>query len=125
MMVRLVMAREIRQRLRSKGFIAFTILLCVGIIGIGILNRVLSGDDTQQYSYGIVGTVPDGFVPALTDIARALDIELQGLQTQSLPAAEAAVDSGNLDVFLDVANGTLVSKSALPEKLETAFRSAW
>ena len=51
----LVMSREIRQRLKSRGFAIFTLLLCAGIIGIGVLNRALTDDSTPSYDYAVLG----------------------------------------------------------------------
>ncbi len=122
---KLVMGREIRQRLKSKGFYIFTALLCIGVVGIGVLNRALRDDSSPRYDYAIVGVAPTGFDDALNAAADALDIEVRSHQVGDRAVAEAGIRDGRLDVVVDTATGELLAKDTPPEKLGASVNAAW
>jgi len=125
-MIRLVMAREIKQRVRSKSFAITTVLLCVGILGAGVLNRVLSGDDSPtKYDVAVVGEIPAGFDDAAQQVAQALDIVIRIDSTPSRDDAEREIRDGDSDVAVDTSTGELLASEAPPQELSAALNAAW
>src|SRR3954469_25154419 len=124
-MVLLVMSREIRQRLKSKGFFIFTALLCAGIVGIGVLSRALSGDDSKHEDYAIVGEAPPSFDEVLADAGAALKIDLRPAGRLTRDAAEADLRSGRVDIVLDAPACVLLSKSEPADDVAAVFNAAW
>jgi ABC-2 type transport system permease protein len=122
---KLVMGREIRQRLKSKGFYIFTAVLCIGVVGIGVLNRALRDDASPTYDYAIIGAAPTGFDDALHAAADALDIDVRPHQVADRAAAEAGIRTGGLDVVVDTATGELLAKDTPPERLGASVNAAW
>lgn len=124
--IRLVMAREIRQRVRTKSFAITTALLCVGILGAGVLNRVLSSDDSPtKYDVAVIGDIPAGFDDAAQQVAQALDIVIRIEASPDRAAAEQSVRDGDDDVAVDTSTGELVSKSSPSQELSAALNAAW
>ena len=122
---KLVMGREIRQRLKSKGFYIFTAVLCIGVVGIGLLNRALRDEGAPKYDLAIVGEPPPGFDEALRATADALDIEVRTHQTMDRAAAESGIRDGDLDVAVDTATSELLAKDTPPDKLGASVNAAW
>ena len=95
-MIRLVMSREIQQRIRSKGFAIFTALLCVGIIGIGVLNPCSDDDADVQLRHRR---------PAAERSTTMLDrLRRSGRSSSRTIASRAkrsAVSDGDIDIVLD------------------------
>ncbi len=123
--VLLVMSREIRQRLRSKGFFVFTALLCVGIIAVGVLHRTLSDDGPTHYDLAVVGTSPDGFDQAIRDAAKSLGVDVRIDRPGVRADIEQQVRSGQLDVAVDPAHHELLSRSTPADQLLAVVESAW
>jgi len=125
-MIKLVMAREIRQRMRSKGFAVTTVLLCVAILGMGVLNRVLSGDDSPTtYDIAVIGEMPAGFDDATQQAAQALDVVIKFENVGTRADAEQLVRDGDLDVAVDASTGELISESDPSDQLTAAMNAAW
>ncbi|MEO6123309.1 MAG: ABC transporter permease [Ilumatobacteraceae bacterium] len=125
-MIRLVMAREINQRVKSKSFAITTVLLCAAILGGGILNRVLSGGDSPtKYDVAVVGDIPPGFDNAAQQTAQALDIVIRIESVADRSTAEQAVRDGADDAAIDTASGELVSSKAPSQELSAALNAAW
>ena len=122
---KLVMGREIRQRLKSKGFYIFTAVLCIGVVGIGVLNRALSDDSAPRYDLAIVGDAPPGFDQALQATANALDIEIRTHPISGRADAEAGIRDGDFDVVVDTAASELLSRETPPDKLGASVNAAW
>ncbi|MCU1390618.1 MAG: ABC-type Na+ efflux pump permease component-like protein [Ilumatobacteraceae bacterium] len=124
-MIRLVMSREIRQRVRSRGFRITTALICLGVLGAGVLHRALSGDDSQpRYDVALIGATPAGFTEAVAAAAHTLSIDIR-ITTAAHDVAVAAVRSGADDAAVDIASGSLISKSAPPDDLAAALQAGW
>ncbi len=125
-MIKLVMSREIRQRVRSKGFAVTTALLCIGILGIGVLNRVLSRDDSPtEYDIAVIGDVPAGFENATQQMALQLDIVIKLKSASTRDGAEQQVRDGDLDAAVDATTGELISESEPSDQLVAAMNAAW
>ncbi|MCU1391830.1 MAG: ABC-type Na+ efflux pump permease component-like protein [Ilumatobacteraceae bacterium] len=125
-MVRLVMSREIRQRVRSRGFKITTLLICAGVLGAGFLHRAISGHDEQtRYDVAIVGTPPDGFGAAVQAAAMALHIDVRLAPVASHDAAVAGVRDGTDDAAIEIDGATLIAEHAPPAELSAALDAGW
>ena len=125
-MIRLVAARETKQRLKAKSFPIFTGLLCLLIIGGGVLNRTLSGNDSKpSYDVAVLGSAPDGFSANLQQAAAATDITIRPAATSTRADAEARLHDGKLDAVVDVGKQQLLTKKAPADKLAASINAAW
>lgn len=124
--IRLVMQREIHQRLHSRAFAVSTAFLCIGVLVAGVLNRQLGGDDgPQRYDVAVVGVAPAGFDEAALRAADALGIELQLSAAADRAAADQAVRNGDVDVAVDAGSAQLVSEHEPTAELATVISAAW
>ena len=125
-MVWLVMSREVRQRVHSRGFKITTAFLCLAVLGGGVLSRAVRGDDSPtRYDVAVIGAAPRGFVDTVQSAARALDIKVRLTIGVDSAAAERAVREGELDAAIDVAGGRLIAKSAPADQLAAALATGW
>ena len=97
-MVWLVMSREVRQRVHSRGFKITTAFLCLAVLGGGVLSRVVRGDDSPtRYDVAVIGAAPHGFANSAQDAARALGVKLRLTIGVDSATAERGVRDGKLD----------------------------
>ncbi len=125
--VLLVMAREIRQRLRSKSFIVSTLALVAGVLAIGILMRIQS-DDPTQYDFAVAGQPPDGFADAAEATGPILDLELHAVDGGRVighDEIEPLLRDGTADVVVDATDGELVTTGDANDDLVRAIDLAW
>ena len=122
--VRLIAAREMRQRLRGKAFWIFTAILVVAIVGIGLLNSVLSGDDGTRYDIAVSTDAPDSLVEALHGTAPVFDatVEVRRLDPGQIAAA---VRDGSADAGVDVGALTVDFHEDVPGELSQIVDAAW
>ena len=124
--VGLVMSREIRQRLRSRAFLVSTVLLCVGVLVAGVLNRVLAGDDEPtRYDVATVGAAPEGFDDADAGAAEVVGQRVDVRSVDDRTTADEQLRDGGLDAAIDVGAGQLVSEEAPAGPLVAALDAAW
>jgi ABC-2 type transport system permease protein len=125
-MIRLVAARETRQRLKAKSFPIFTGLLCLLIIGGGVLNRALSGSSSPpKYRVAVLGTAPDGFDAVLQHAAQSTDVTIRASTVATRAAGEQQLKDGKLDAVVDVDATQLITKKKPPDKLAASVNAAW
>jgi ABC-2 type transport system permease protein len=125
-MVRLVMSREIRQRVRSRGFKITTAFLCLAVLGAGVLSRTIRGDDSPtRYDVAVIGTTPEGFTETVRATAKSLGIEVRLAAAPDEAAAKRLIKSGTLDVAIDAAAGKLIADSTPPDQLAAVLMTAW
>ncbi|HRE01528.1 MAG TPA: ABC transporter permease [Ilumatobacteraceae bacterium] len=121
-----MISREIRQRLTSRSFAVTTVLLCVGIIGAGVLHRALSGDDSpEKYDVAVIGTAPDGFPYGLGVAAHAVGIEVTVDPIDDRAVAERSIRDGDVDVAIDAHRAEILAKDTVPDELAVAVDVAW
>lgn len=124
--VGLVMMREIRQRIRSKSFLITTVLLCVGVIGVGVLARVLRDDGSPtRYDVAVIGQLPRGFGDTAKELATAVDIEIDLHAPVVRSEAEQQARDGDVDVAIDATSGELVSDREPADELGAVVNTAW
>ena len=123
--VRLVAGREIQQRLRSRAFIVFTLLIAVAIIGIGVISRLTSESGPDQVTIGVVGAAPAGLQAALEQAGAAQDLALDLASFPASPAAEAALRDGDVVAVLDTEAGRVVFHTSVDPAVNSALAQAW
>ncbi len=96
--IRLVAAREVSTRIRSRAFLWTTGLLLLAIVGGGVVLHLAVGSTTAT----TVAVTPQtrALVQPMQDLARASDTEVEVSQVPDDAAAEAAVRSEEVDVAL-------------------------
>ena len=124
--IRLVMGREIRQRVQSRGFAVTTVLICLGVLGAGVLNRTLRSDDRPaRADVGIVGVGPQGFETALRAASNALGIDVRLTIVADLATAEQRLRNGSLDAVVLPDTGELVADAEPGAEVSAAVNAAW
>lgn len=122
--VRLVAEREIRLRLRAKSFWIFTAILVVAVVGIGLLNKALAGDDHTTYDIAVTADVPRSFLDSLDATAAALDATVH--VTNAQPAELAGlVEDGTVDAAIDVPGARVDFDGDVPTELSQLIDAAW
>jgi ABC-2 type transport system permease protein len=115
--VRLIAARDFKERVASRAFqlsTAVTVLLVVGFI---LIPTFIDTDGTREWTIGVVGSVP-------TDLAAAVDagagdsITVSTTSFADKPTAEAALENDDVDIVLD-ATGTIVVGYSPDDQLTT------
>jgi ABC-2 type transport system permease protein len=123
-MVGLVAEREIRQRLRGKAFWIFTALLCVAIVGMGLLHKAVAGDSNTTYDIAITADAPPALGDALTQAGEVLDVDVR--VTVADPGALAGlVTDGPADAAIDAASGRVEFHREVPDELSRLIDAAW
>ena len=120
--VSLVARREVRERLRSRIFVASTavqVLLVVGIVAIAALT---GGDGPEKVEVGVVGAQARAIGEAARAQEEGLDlrVELESLGGEA--AARQAVDSEQVDVAL--AGGALLTRDDPSEEVVALIQGA-
>ncbi|MBA2497981.1 MAG: hypothetical protein H0V33_12985, partial [Acidimicrobiia bacterium] len=127
--VRLVAAREIRERLRSKAFRTSSVITLLFILAAAILPGLLASDDeATTYDVGLVGDAPPGFASALDEVAAAFgDSVVEVRELDDAAAAETLVTDGELDAAVVDTTSILVAEEIDPELgaiIQTAHRQS-
>jgi ABC-2 type transport system permease protein len=95
----LVARRELRERSRSRAFIASVAIMILAVIGAIALPAVLrTGGGTKHV--GLAGTIPPALPEAIQTQSAAVGREAQIHRYDTLAAAEQAVRDGKIDVLV-------------------------
>ncbi len=115
--IKLVAARDFRERIASRAFqlsTALTVLLVVGFI---MVPTFIDTDTTEEWTIAIVGDVPPGLVETVG--AGAGDAATASASEFATRAeAEAELEDGNVDIVID-ASGTVIVGNSTDEQLTT------
>jgi ABC-2 type transport system permease protein len=95
----LVARRELRERSRSRAFLASVILTVVAVIGLVVLPAALSSGGGTKH-VGLAGTVPAGLPATIEAQGHAFGISVHTQRYDTLAAAERAVRDKHLDVLV-------------------------
>lgn len=125
--VRLIVVREVMDRLRNKVYLFGTLFLGVVVFGLVLVPGMLSGEGPELFRLGVVGSVPSDFAQRLdaNAAARGTAVALVALADRETAAAavtEGEVDAALLDAGQLLADG--VPHGALRDAVETALRQA-
>ena len=122
--VALVAAREIHQRLRGKAFWIFTAVLCVAIVGIGLMNKAVSGDRHTTYDIAVTADAPPELRPALQRAGDLLDADVR-VTVVAAGELRATVADGAVDAAIDTAAGRVEFGGDVPDELSRLIDAAW
>jgi ABC-2 type transport system permease protein len=123
--IRLIAAREMRQRLRGKAFWIFTAMLCVAIVGVGVLTKSVSGDDHTTYDVAVIGSAaPDDLASSLAAAGDAFDAEVRISTTDASDAVES-LDSGRYDAVIDPSAGSAKFHRTSSGELGRIVEAGW
>lgn len=115
--IKLVAARDFRERIASRAFqlsTALTVLLVVGFI---MVPTFIDTDMTEEWTIGIVGDVPPGLVETVSAGAGdAATVNASEFATRT--EAETALEDGDVDIVID-ADGTVIVSNSTDEQLTT------
>jgi ABC-2 type transport system permease protein len=120
----LVARREIVQRLRGKAFWIFTAVLCVAIVGIGLMNKAVSGDGHTTYDIAVTADAPARLGPALDRAAAVLDARVRITVAEPGELAGLLTD-GPADAAIDASSGRVEFHREVPGELSRLIDAAW
>lgn len=123
--IRIVAEREVMMRAKSRAFAIVTLLVCAGIVLIGVINRVAGEGETPKYDVAVVGSAPEGFEQAVRSTAEAAGVEVTLSAQASRTAAEAAVRDESIDAAVDASSGEVVWATSADATLSTVIDTAW
>ena len=120
--VSLIARRELRERLRSRVFLASTAVQAVLVLALVALAALTGGSGPETVKVGVVGDEARAIGEAARAQERAFDlrVELEGLGDEA--AARRAVDSEDVDVAL--AGGSLLTRTDPSDALVALVQSA-
>src|SRR3974377_388975 len=95
----LVARREMRERSRSRAFLASVVLTVVAVIALIVLPAALSSGGGTKH-VGLTGTVPAGLPATIEAQGRAFGITVHTQRYDTLPAGEQAVRDKHIDVLV-------------------------
>jgi ABC-2 type transport system permease protein len=100
--VRLIAARELRARARTRAFLIGTLILLGVALAVAIVPSIVNDDSRPTYDVGLIG---GGEASAIQAGARAADVDVRTRSILDAAAATAALRDGSID--LAVGDGTL------------------
>lgn len=104
--IRLVAAREIRERSRTKAFRISAVVLLIGAVVIAAFPALINS--TTTYRVGVVGEVAPVLDENLHQAAADRDAEVEITSYPDVSTGDEAVSSGQVDVLYDPGAGQLV-----------------
>ncbi len=112
-------------RAKSRAFAIVTLLVCVGIVLIGVINRVTGDGEVPSYDVAVVGSAPEGFEQAVRSTAEASRVEVTLSTQASRAAAEAAVRDESIDAAVDASSGEVVWATSADSTLGAVIDTSW
>jgi ABC-2 type transport system permease protein len=123
----LVAGRELRQRVRTRSFMLFTVFIAVAVVGSGVLFRVVADrDDGATEAVVAVGPgAPDGFTDELARIGTASDLQVTTITVTDRGEATTALDDGQADAAVLASTGSLLYERSISATLQAVIGAAW
>jgi ABC-2 type transport system permease protein len=123
--IALVARREIRERLRSRAFLASTLVLLLLVGGSTALNGILAKETT--YRVALTAPAPPGLDAALQRAAAPFDAKVRLRVLDSQAAAQQALTAEDVDALLLLGDDRLVFRANVDTELaavaDTAVRA--
>ena len=123
--VRLVAAREVRERLVAKSFWILTALLVVLILAGGVISRVASDDGPGTLTVGVAGDVPQSIEDQLVATAPLFDRDVEVSPLDSADAARTALEDGDIDVAIVPHDGEALFESEVDQQVLALVQQSW
>lgn len=92
--------REVRERIRARGFRIATVILVAGAVAAGVVPSLL-GDEEHTIDVGVIGTPSAALEAALRFTAAASGDKLQVTPLPSVAVGDSELKAGNLDVVVE------------------------
>ncbi len=122
--MRLVAAREVRERLRAKSFYILTGLLVVGILVGGVIARIAQDDGPSTVDVGVVGG-PAELVATIEGAGAEVGTAIRASAIDDDAAARRALDAGDVDVVLLADREELLFDGGVNERTAAVVQLAW
>ena len=122
---RIVATREVNQRIRARSFIVLTVLLCVGVLAVGVISRLTGSDGPSRYKVAVVGGASTDLAAVVSQVSEAAGIEITLGTTPSRADGEATVRDETVDALIDPTAGEVITNSGLDATLAATLDSAW
>lgn len=94
----LVAKRELRERSRSRAFIASVVVMIVAVVGAIALPSLLTGSDTEHV--GFAGTTPTNLATVMQAHGTAVGTTIHTRVYETIPAGEQAVRDGKVGLLV-------------------------
>ena len=121
--IALVATREIRERLRSKAFIASTLLILALLAVSAVIGRLF--DPQRTFDYAVTAPAPPGLAIALQRAAEPFDDAKVKLRTvDSAQAGRRLLEDGKVDALLLVSTDRLVFRKNVDAQVAAALVQA-
>lgn len=121
--VALLAKREFTERVKSKPFLITMSILVVGILAVGPIVNLLSGDEDEATMIGLAGPEPPGIEQALQEQAGAFEMTIEIERLGDAASAEQALTDGVVAVAL--VDGTeIVFHTDVSSRLSALVRGA-
>jgi len=115
--------REIRERLRSKAFIASTLLILALLAVSAVIGRLF--DPQQTFDYAVTAPAPPGLAAALQGAAKPFDDAKVKLRTvDSAAAGRRLVEDGDVDALLLLSADRVVFRKNVDAQVAAVADSA-
>ena len=114
--------REIRERGRSRAFLASTVIQLIVVLGVIVLAGLTGGEDKETYAVGAIGETPVAIVEQASQLSAGLGIEIDGSQPDDDAAARQAVEDDELDAL--VTDAGVTTGQSPPPALSAALQAA-
>ena len=123
--VRLVAARELRERLRAKSFYVFSAILVAVIVGIGVLSRLAGDDGADALAVGVAGSAPHDLQEAVDQAAETFERGAEVVTYDDAGSAEAALEDGDVDVAVIPEEHRVVFDDEVDDEALVIVQQAW
>jgi ABC-2 type transport system permease protein len=119
--IRLVVRREVTERVREKAFAVSTGVNIVIIVAVVIIAAIVSGDE-ERFAVGYNGATEAAVVESAASAGRSVGVEIDAARQVGADEADAGLEDGSLDAV--VASGRIRAKDEPPDELVTLLQAA-
>jgi ABC-2 type transport system permease protein len=119
--IRLVVRREVTERVREKAFAVSTGVNIVIIVAVVIIAAIVSGDE-ERFVVGYNGATEAAVVESAASAGRSVGVEIDAARQVGADEADAGLEDGSLDAV--VASGRIRAKDEPPDELVTLLQAA-
>jgi len=99
--VRLIAARDLRERLRTRAYRLSAVLTALLVAAVVVLPRLFADDEPPTYEVAVVGPVTATVTATVEGVADAVDgADVRFREVDDRAAAEEALDAGDVDLAL-------------------------
>lgn len=123
--IRLAAGRELNQRLRTKSFWAFTAVLVVVILAIGVISRLAADDGPGTTDIGIAGSASEDVYAALTQTAGLMGQQASIRAFPDTATARSALQDETVDALVVVEGGQLLFADDVDDQVVSLVQQAW